>query len=216
MRSLPWLVAVGAHNKTSTRLRRLNRVRIIGGVWRSRVIRFVDLPDLRPTPDRVRETLFNWLGQDLIGMYCLDLYAGSGALGFESLSRGASWVTMVERSPRACRALQDNATQLGARNLNIVCSDALEFLASASSRAPASRGFDLVFLDPPFGEGIPKGLWTRLIERLSDTGLVYVESDAKFAGCPRLELFKYGRSGAVHHHLLGRKRNDQGRISGDV
>jgi len=207
---------VHARRKNPSSSRRLNRVRIIGGTWRSRVIQFFDMPDLRPTPDRVRETLFNWLGQNLSGLRCLDLYAGSGALGFESLSRGASWVTMVDHSQRACSALKDNAERLGARNLEIVCSDALEFLASTSSREPAPTKFDVVFLDPPFGESIPEGFWPRLIEHLSDRALVYVESGAKFAGNPLLELLKYGHSGAVHHHLLGRKRDDQGRISGDV
>src|SRR3990172_4102672 len=86
--------------------RRPNRVRIIGGLWRSRTIGFHDLPGLRPTPDRVRETLFNWLGQDLTGRHCLDLYAGSGALGFEALSRGAASVTMVERAPPGRRAVR--------------------------------------------------------------------------------------------------------------
>ena len=192
--------------------RRPNRVRIIGGLWRSRTIVFPDLPGLRPTPDRVRETLFNWLGQDLTGRHCLDLYAGSGALGFEALSRGAASVTMVERAPRAWRALQDNAALLGARGLNIVSGDALEFL----TRAPGSSGFDVVFLDPPFGEGIPEGLWPRLLERLSDRGFVYLECDAAFAGQRGLEMLKHGHAGAVHYHLLGRKRDDQGGISGVV
>jgi 16S rRNA (guanine966-N2)-methyltransferase len=193
-------------------LRQRNRVRIIGGQWRSRMVLFPDLPGLRPTPDRVRETLFNWLGQDLTGMHCLDLYAGSGALGFEALSRGASSVTMVERAPRAWRALQDNAGLLGAQHLNLVCGDALEFLA----RVSASMSFDVIFLDPPFGEGVPEALWTRLLERLSDDGLAYLESNAMFSGHPRLEMHKHRRAGAVHYHLLGRKRDDQGRISGDV
>ena len=197
-------------------LRRPNRVRIIGGLWRSRMIPFPDLPGLRPTPDRVRETLFNWLGQDLTGMHCLDLYAGSGALGFEALSRGASSVIMVERAPRAVQALQDNAALLGARHLNLVCGDALEFLAGMSSGVPASASFDVVFLDPPFREGVPESLWTRLLERLSERGRVYLESDAMFPGHPRLEILKHRRAGAVHYHLLGRKWNDQGGISGDV
>ena len=203
---------VRARSNTSAASRRPNRVRIIGGVWRSQMIPFPDLPGLRPTPDRVRETLFNWLGQNLAGRHCLDLYAGSGALGFEALSRGAASVTMVERAPRVCRALQDNAVLLGARDLNVVCGDALEFLAGV----PVSTRFDVVFLDPPFGAGISEGLWPRVLERLSGEGLAYLESDARFAGHPRLEILKYGRAGAVHYHLLGRKRDDQGGISGDV
>ncbi len=106
---------------------RPNTVRIIGGVWRSRLIEFPDAADLRPTPDRVRETLFNWLGQDLSGMACLDLFAGSGALGFEALSRGAASVIMVEKNSAALRALRDNAQKLGATGLTVVRGDALEF-----------------------------------------------------------------------------------------
>ena len=208
--------ATSATSATVTASRRPNRVRIIGGLWRSRVIPFPDLPGLRPTPDRVRETLFNWLGQDLTGWHCLDLYAGSGALGFEALSRGAASVTMVERAPRAWRALRDNAALLGARGLNIVCGDALEFLARAPASAPASPGFDVVFLDPPFGEGIAEGRWPRLLERLSDQGFVYLECDAMFVGHPRFEMLKHGHAGAVYYHLLGRKRDDQGGISGDI
>ena len=203
---------VRARSNASAASRRPNRVRIIGGVWRSRMIPFPDLPGLRPTPDRVRETLFNWLGQNLAGRRCLDLYAGSGALGFEALSRGAASITMVEYAPRACRALQDNAALLRAEGLNIVCGDALEFLAGV----PVSTRFDVVFLDPPFGDGVPEGLWPRLLERLSDEGIVYLECDAMFAGHPRLEMLKHGHAGAVHYHLLKRKRDDQGGISGNV
>ncbi len=201
-----------ARINSSAASRRPNRVRIIGGAGGSRMLPFPDLRGLRPTPDRVRETLFNWLGQNLAGRHCLDLYAGSGALGFESLSRGAASVTMVERAPHACRVLHDNAALLGARDLNVVCGDALEFLAGV----PVSARFDVVFLDPPFGVGIPEGLWPRLLERLSGEGLVYLESDARFAGHPLLEILKHGHAGAVHYHLLGRKRDDQGGISGNV
>ena len=190
--------------------RRSNRVRIIGGLWRSRILRFPDVDGLRPTPDRVRETVFNWLGQDLSGRDCLDLFAGSGALGFEALSRGAASVTMVERDPRAFRALRENAALLGAPRLNLVCGDAIEFLRRASG------GFDVVFLDPPFGEQIPDRAWPLLLERLADGGLLYLESGVAFTGRPGLETLKHGQAGAVHYHLLGRKRNDQGGISGVV
>ena len=101
-----------------------NRVRIIGGAWRSRVIEFPPRTDLRPTPDRVRETLFNWLGQDLTGKSCLVLFAGSGALGFEAASRGAKRVVMVERDPVAVRALQANAALLAAQSVEIRRADA--------------------------------------------------------------------------------------------
>ena len=182
-----------------TRARRPNRVRIIGGTWRSRVIRFPGTGGLRPTPDRVRETLFNWLGQDLSGRRCLDLYAGSGALGFEALSRGAASVTMVERDTVAFRALKESARALGAANLDLVHGDALEFAAHARA------GFDIVFLDPPFAEGVPDAVWPLVLERLAEGGMVYFESASKFPGRPGFDVLKYGQAGAVHYHLLGRK-----------
>ena len=190
--------------------RRSNRVRIIGGLWRSRILRFPDVDGLRPTPDRVRETVFNWLGQDLSGRHCLDLFAGSGALGFEALSRGAASVTMVERNPGAFRALRENAALLDAAHLNLVCGDAIEFLRRTADM------FDVMFLDPPFGEQLPDRTWPLLLERLADGGLLYLESGVEFKGCPGLEILKHGEAGAVHYHLLGRKRNDQGGISGVV
>src|SRR5687768_6483391 len=105
-----------------------NEVRIVGGEWRSRRIRFTPRADLRPTPDRVRETLFNWLGQDLTGLACLDLFAGSGALGFEAASRGAKRVVMIERDRAACDSLQQNREALGAGAVEVVRRDALEFV----------------------------------------------------------------------------------------
>lgn len=124
---------------------KMNRVRIIGGLWRSRLLAFPSRPELRPTPDRVRETLFNWLGQDLTGKTCLDLYAGSGALGFESASRGAHRVVMVERDLAAFGALETNRERLGAQAVELQRADALEFLRRDRLR------YDVIFLDPPFG-----------------------------------------------------------------
>jgi len=173
-------------------------VRIIGGAWRSRLIRFADVPDLRPTSDRVRETLFNWLGQDLTGWSCLDLFAGSGALGFEALSRGAARVVMVEKDREACRALRESAVRLGAKGLTIECGDALEFVARASER------FDVIFLDPPFRRGVAREIWARLPACLADSGLVYLESDARFAASHPFVVIKHGRAGNVHYHLIGR------------
>jgi len=126
------------------------QVRIIGGRWRSRRLRFPAARDLRPTPDRVRETLFNWLGQNLSGQRVLDLFAGSGVLGFEALSRGAAWAGFVEQSPRVARALTVNLDQLGAESerFTVWARDARQWLASP----PLEPGVvvDLVFLDPPF------------------------------------------------------------------
>ena len=124
-----------------------NQVRIIGGSWRGRKLLFPDVSGLRPTSDRIRETLFNWLMPRITGASCLDLYAGSGALGFEAASRGAARVIMVERDAAVVRALQANRDRLGAAQVELVQQDAVAFLAAAG------EAFDLVFLDPPFNSG---------------------------------------------------------------
>ncbi|MBI2316897.1 MAG: 16S rRNA (guanine(966)-N(2))-methyltransferase RsmD [Betaproteobacteria bacterium] len=178
--------------------RKSSTLRIIGGTWRSRVIRFAASADLRATPDRVRETLFDWLGQDLSGRACLDLFAGSGALGFEALSRGASRVVMVEKDRETCRVLEENAARLGARGLTIQCADAIEFLARASER------FDVIFLDPPYRSGVAIELWARLPGCLAEGGLVYVESGTRFAAVHPFALIRASRAGNVHFHLIGR------------
>src|ERR1700682_2440780 len=121
-----------------------NRVRIIGGQWRSRLIKFPPAAQLRPTPDRVRETLFNWLGQRLDGLTCLDLFAGSGALGFEAASRGAARVVMVENDRQAFGALGGYKDLLRATQVELVFGDALDYLRRSK------EAFDVVFLDPPF------------------------------------------------------------------
>jgi 16S rRNA (guanine966-N2)-methyltransferase len=173
-----------------------NAVRIIGGEWRSRVLRFPDAPGLRPTADRVRETLFNWLGQDLSGYTCLDVFAGSGALGFEAASRGAAAVTMVEKSRPVFEALQANAMLLRAAHVRVQRSDALEFLARDGST------YDIVFVDPPFSEGIPERLMELVGRRLAARGRVYLESGTPCVASSGWRLVKQGRAGQVHFHLL--------------
>ncbi|NUO88669.1 MAG: 16S rRNA (guanine(966)-N(2))-methyltransferase RsmD, partial [Cupriavidus sp.] len=123
------------------------QVRIIGGRWKRTLLPVPDAQGLRPTPDRVRETLFNWLGQDLSGLECLDLFAGSGALGFEAASRGAAVVTLVESNARVARQVRDNVTRLDAGQVRVLQGDAF---AIAAQLPDAS--FDVVFLDPPFAE----------------------------------------------------------------
>jgi 16S rRNA (guanine966-N2)-methyltransferase len=185
-------------------------VRIVGGVWRSRRIRVPARPNLRPTPDRVRETLFNWLGQDLGGLLCLDLFAGSGALGFEAASRGAARVVMVE-SDRATRAaLAQSCSALGASQVEIVAGDALDFLARSRER------FDVVFLDPPFRQNAVPELLARLPPRLAPGGRVYVEGAAAVqAAAPWREL-KRARAGQVSYQLLRWDGNDPSGIPGNV
>lgn len=173
-----------------------NKVRIIGGAWRSRLIAFPSLPDLRPSPDRVRETLFNWLGQDLTGKICLDLFAGSGALGFEAASRGARRVVMVERDPAAWRALQSNAAVLGASTVELKRADALEFLRADDGC------YDVVFLDPPFRADYLAQVLPALGPRLAADARVHVESPAAPALPPGWEVWRSGRAGAVTHQLL--------------
>jgi 16S rRNA (guanine966-N2)-methyltransferase len=189
---------------------RRNTVRIIGGEWRSRILEFPELEDLRPTPDRVRETLFNWLGRDLSGMACLDLFAGSGALGFEALSRGAASVVMVEKNAAALRALSENAQKLGASNLTVVRGDALEF-----ARATRAR-FDVVFVDPPYRLGLQAGALARVRELLNAPGRVYVESETALEPPRGWKVLKKARAGNVHFHLLTGEIDDQGGVSRNI
>jgi 16S rRNA (guanine966-N2)-methyltransferase len=177
-----------------------NQVRIIGGEWRSRRISFPDHEGLRPSADRVRETLFNWLGQDLTGRSCLDLFAGSGALGFEALSRGAASVVMVEKSRLVCEALRRNAELLGAKNLSVHCADALEFATQAA--ADGAARFDVVFLDPPFRSPLLAQVLPSTVALLRPGARVYVESAAAFAAAGGWQVLRQGRAGQVHYTLV--------------
>ncbi|MDR1935991.1 MAG: 16S rRNA (guanine(966)-N(2))-methyltransferase RsmD [Candidatus Accumulibacter sp.] len=184
----------------------MNSVRIIGGEWRRRVLRFPDAEGLRPTPDRVRETLFNWLGQDLPGSSCLDLFAGSGALGFEAASRGAARVVMVERSAGAAAALRANAGRLAAaERVEIVQADAVKF---ASSRAAAAPRFDVLFLDPPYNQGWLGRLAPMLPRLLADDGVIYVEAEAALDACGRWRTARSGQAGRVFYHLMRNGESD--------
>jgi 16S rRNA (guanine966-N2)-methyltransferase len=177
-----------------------NQVRIIGGAWRSRRISFPDHGGLRPSADRVRETLFNWLGQDLGGARCLDLFAGSGALGFEALSRGAAWVDMVEKSRRVCEALRRNALLLAAKNLQVHCADALEFATAAA--ADAAARYDVVFLDPPFGSTLLAQALPRVAPLLRPQARVYLESAEACAPSGGWRVLRQGRAGQAHYTLV--------------
>ncbi len=178
-------------------------VRIIGGAWRSRRIRFADRPGLRPTPDRVRETLFNWLGQDLEERECLDLFAGSGALGFEAASRGACRVVMVERDAAAVKALQANREILAANAVEVVRADALEFLGNHRGR------YDVVFLDPPFAVDCWPQLLALLPQCLKPGALVYCERGEALVAGSSWEVVRAGRAGQVSHQLLKRAEHEQ-------
>jgi 16S rRNA (guanine966-N2)-methyltransferase len=148
-----------------------NQVRIIAGLWRGRKINFPDLVGLRPSSDRVRETLFNWLQQELIDRHCLDLYAGSGVLGLEALSRGAASVLAVDESREATRSLQKNAETLQAKNFHCICASVQQALTQLTTK------FDLVFIDPPFTKDLVESSCESLerLNLLSKNALVYVE-----------------------------------------
>jgi 16S rRNA (guanine966-N2)-methyltransferase len=184
----------------------LNRVRIIGGTWRSRVLRFPDAEGLRPTPDRVRETLFNWLGQNLAGLSCLDLFAGSGALGFEAASRHADSVLMIEQDRQAYTSLQNNAGELakngsgsGDGRLQLLCADALEWIC-APQRGREGK-YDVVFVDPPYQSGLLAAVFSHLPQLLKPGARVYAESAEPFS--PQgYEVLRSGVAGQVHYQLL--------------
>jgi 16S rRNA (guanine(966)-N(2))-methyltransferase RsmD len=178
-----------------------NKVRIGAGTWRSRLLSFPDGPGLRPTPDRVRQTLFNWLGQDMHGMRCLDLFSGTGALGFEALSRGAREVVMVEKSLPAFRALQANKAQLAADGASLLNADAMQLLSTASARLEPGS-FDVIFLDPPYHQGWLDKLLPAMIPLLAADGRVYVEAEYGMADSPPWQVLKSGKAGNVCYHLL--------------
>lgn len=178
----------------------MNTVRIIGGDWRRRVLRFPDSEGLRPTPDRVRETLFNWLGQDVSGLTCLDLFAGSGALGFEAASRGAAKVVMVENSPKVLVALEENARLLCAQDrLQIVRADAVK---CATSLCSSGQRFDVLFLDPPYKQGWIERLTPLLSGLLTEDGVIYVEAERALESCGDWHTVRHGRAGQVYFHLM--------------
>lgn len=172
-------------------------VRIIAGTWRSRKLRFPEAEGLRPSPDRVRETVFNWLRDDVEGASCLDLYAGSGALGFEAASRGARRVVMVESNPQVIAGLKANCQKLEAgESVEIHHAPALAYL-----RGPPEQ-FDLVFLDPPFQKGWLESSAEALVTRgwLTSGAFLYMEAEKTydFAAIPKvLRLYRQGCAGDV-------------------
>jgi 16S rRNA (guanine(966)-N(2))-methyltransferase RsmD len=172
-------------------------VRIVGGRFKRSRLPVADAPGLRPTPDRVRETLFNWLGPDLSGWRCVDAFAGSGALGFEAASRGAAEVVLVERDRRLAGSLQATAQRLGAQAVRVVCDDAIAWMA----RADAGR-WQLVLLDPPFDSGLAAPALSAAARLVAPGGFVYLEGPAIADPPPGWRVHRASRAGAVHYALL--------------
>ena len=179
-----------------------NRVRIIGGVWRSRLIRFSGADGLRPTPDRVRVTLFNWLGQDLTGRRCLELYAGSGVLSFEAASRGALLAVAVDSRRAAIDAIAASKAILGASAVELHVADARAFIERES------RLFDVVFLDPPFRDDPWDWLLAASAARLAPAGYIYAEAARVIQPPPGLTTRRSDRAGQVHYHLFARSTSE--------
>ena len=196
-------MARGAQGKKSVSARSGGSrvLRIIAGQWRGRKLQFPDVEGIRPTPDRVRETLFNWLAPHIHGARCLDLFAGSGAVGLEALSRGASEVVMVEREARAVSHLRETGKLLDSEGLKVIQGDALRYL-----QGPATP-FDIVFLDPPFRQDL---LGTCLQGLLADNwlaagALIYIEVEKELGELEApagWELLKHKISGQVAYHLI--------------
>ena len=178
-----------------------NQVRIIGGRWRGRKLPFPDVEGLRPTADRVRETVFNWLQPAIAGARCLDLFAGSGAFGFEAASRGASRVLMVDRDPRVVAGLQTLCERFEGQGIDLRCQDALSFLDGAP------EPFDILFLDPPFKSGLLPPVIAKILSAgwLAPMARIYVESDdegALHSVDGRLRFERLKKAGNVWYGLL--------------
>lgn len=179
--------------------RRAGEVRLIGGRWKRSRLPVADRPGLRPTPDRVRETLFNWLGQDLTGWRVLDAFAGTGALGFEAASRGAQVVTMLERDAAQARALGATRQRLAADQVRVLAADTLVWMATAPDAS-----FDLVLLDPPFDSLLHAPALAQAERLVAPGGFVYLEAASPWGPPPALVPWREMKAGAVHAHLWRR------------
>jgi len=179
----------------------MNQVRIIGGLWRRRQLHFPDGENLRPTPDRVRETVFNWLGQDLTGQFCLDLFAGSGALGFEAASRGAAKVVLVDEAEKVVQSLRKNVATLEASGrVEVISMNALKY--PPFHEKTGQERFDVVFLDPPYRQGWLERLEPGLLGLLKPDAALYVEAEAPIAALGCWKTVRQDKAGQVYFHLL--------------
>ncbi len=178
----------------------MGKIRIIGGEHRSRQLPVLDYEGLRPTLDRVKETLFNWLGQDLTGKICLDLFAGSGSLGFEAISRYAKTVIMVEQNSKVVKQLEQNKQLLKVNNLQIIEGDGLKFLQTCKVK------FDVIFLDPPYDSTLLQKSLANIDKILADNGVIYAEYQQE-CDLSQFTIIKHGKAGVVNFVLLQRKEN---------
>lgn len=178
-----------------------NKIRVIGGEWRGRIISFPSNIALRPTPNRVRETVFNWLGQDMSGKVCLDLFAGSGAMGIEAASRGAEHVVMVESDHKVYSVLQSSLQNLRADQIELLMMDALKFIISDQ------RLFDVIFLDPPYQLGLLPKVLNLLPLHLTQDGLIYLESGNSIEPDENWSVWRGSQAGKVHYQLLKYEKN---------
>lgn len=171
-------------------------VRIIGGVWKRTKLPVLPVAGLRPTSNRIRETLFNWLGQDLSGWRCLDVFAGTGALGFEAASRGAAEVTLVEKSTVVAQHLCKVKQKLQANQIQIICADGHHVLQQMKG-----QGLDLIFIDPPFGLDVFDEMLNLAMQAIAPTGAVYLEANREVSSPQGVTLYRKGRAGAVYYYL---------------
>lgn len=193
-----------AHHRKSKSTQQ-NSVRIIGGDWRGRKLSFPSAEGLRPTGDRVRETLFNWLMADIVNANVVDLFAGSGALGFEALSRGAKQVSFIELNPQVCRGIEQNIKRLNVTNAHLRQQAAQDFIRSA----PADS-VDLMFVDPPFAQSLHEEVIALIDEQniIKDGGHLYIESPAQISVAlpPNWTCHREKTSGEVRYMLLRRQQ----------
>ena len=178
----------------------MGMIRIIGGIHRSRILQVIDADGLRPTSNRVRETLFNWLGQDLSGKKCLDLFAGSGALGFEAISRNAKSVVMIEKDSAVYNQLQKNMNILKIENLTIIRGESLHYLMNANDK------FDVIFVDPPYSSELMSQALAMVSKYLTNNGVIFIEYK-NFPELTDYEILKSAKYGMVNFALIKPKEN---------
>lgn len=187
--------------RNTSNSKKQNVVRINAGEWRSRLLKFPDAEGLRPTPERVRQTVFNWLGQDLTGLHCLDLFAGTGVMGFEALSRNAKMAVLVEKTSAVFKAILENKATLKADAAEVFNTDALSFLGKNRQL------FDVIFLDPPYNQGLLAKVLPLLPPHLNPDGFVYAEAEYAIEPDEVWQVVKQSKAGNVFYHLLKLHQN---------